>query len=86
MDSPGDTIFALSTPPGRAGIGVVRLSGPAAGAALEALAGAPRPTPRVARLRQLIDPDSRAPLDRALVLWIAGPASFTGEEIGRAHV
>ncbi|MDH3792715.1 MAG: hypothetical protein OES41_13330, partial [Rhodospirillales bacterium] len=45
MDSPGDTIFALSTPPGRAGIGVVRLSGPAAGAALEALAGAPRPTP-----------------------------------------
>ncbi|MDH3596236.1 MAG: tRNA uridine-5-carboxymethylaminomethyl(34) synthesis GTPase MnmE [Rhodospirillales bacterium] len=86
MDSPGDTIFALSTPPGRAGIGVVRLSGPAAGAALEALAGAPRPTPRVARLRQLIDPDSRAPLDRALVLWIAGPASFTGEDMAELHL
>jgi tRNA modification GTPase len=86
MDSAGETIFALSTPPGRAGIGVVRLSGPAAGAALEALAGAPRPTPRVARLRRLSDPDSQAALDRALVLWFAGPASFTGEDMAELHL
>ncbi len=86
MDSVGDTIFALSTPPGRAGIGVVRLSGPAAGTALEALAGAPRPAPRVAHLRQLSDPDGRAALDRALVLWFAGPASFTGEDMAELHL
>lgn len=86
MVSIDDTIFALSTPPGRAGIGVVRLSGPAAGAALEALAGAPRPAPRVAHLRQLNDPDTRAALDRALVLWFAGPASFTGEDMVELHL
>jgi len=86
MNSAGDTIFALSTPPGRAGIGVVRLSGPAASAALEALAGAPRPAPRVAHLRQLTDPDNRAALDRALVLWFAGPASFTGEDMVELHL
>jgi tRNA modification GTPase len=86
MVSHGDTIFALSTPPGRAGIGVVRLSGPAAGAVLEALTGAPRPVPRVAHLRRLADPDSRAELDRALVLWFAGPASYTGEDMAELHL
>ncbi len=40
--TPGDTIFALSSAPGRAGVAVVRVSGPEAGAALEALAGTPR--------------------------------------------
>jgi tRNA modification GTPase len=86
MTSGGDTIFALSTAPGRAGIGIVRLSGPAAGAALEALAGAPRPAPRVAQLRRLVDPESQVELDRALVLWFAGPASFTGEDLVELHL
>jgi tRNA modification GTPase len=57
-----------------------------AGAALETLTGKPRPAPRVARVRQLTDPDSTAAIDRALVLWFAGPGSFTGEDMVELHV
>ncbi len=81
-----DTIFALSTPPGRAGIAVVRLSGQAAGAALEALTGRRRPPPRSARLARLRDPDSGAAIDHALVLWFPAPASFTGEDMVELHL
>ncbi|MCH8038360.1 MAG: tRNA uridine-5-carboxymethylaminomethyl(34) synthesis GTPase MnmE, partial [Proteobacteria bacterium] len=65
--TPGDTIFALSSAPGRAGVAVVRVSGPEAGAALEALAG-PRPPERRAALARLSDPRSGAATDRGLVL------------------
>ncbi len=78
--TPGDTIFALSSAPGRAGVAVVRVSGPEAGAALEALAG-PRPPERQAALARLRDPRSGAAIDRGLVLWLPGPRSFTGEDI-----
>src|SRR5216684_3064798 len=50
-----DTIFALASAPGRAGVAVLRLSGPAAGAALRALAGT-IPPPRVARRARFRDP------------------------------
>jgi tRNA modification GTPase len=40
----------------------------------------------VAHLRRLADPDSRAELDRALVLWFAGPASYTGEDMAELHL
>jgi tRNA modification GTPase len=86
MDSAAETIFALSTPPGRSGIAVVRLSGPAAGAALEALAGRPRPPARLARLVRLRDPDGGAAIDDALVLWFPGPASVTGEDMAELHL
>ncbi len=86
MTRPSDTIFALSTPPGRAGIAVLRLSGPAAGATLEALGAKPLPAPRRARLTRLADPDERAPIDSALVLWFPGPASFTGEDMAELHL
>lgn len=79
-----DTIFALSsgTPP--AAIGIIRVSGPAAGAALCALAGY-LPPPRRARLALLADPRDGAPLDRALLLWFPGPATATGEDLGELH-
>ena len=86
MDSAAETIFALSTPPGRSGIAVVRLSGPAAGTSLEALTGRPRPPARVARLVRLRDPDGGAAIDDALVLWFPGPASFTGEGMAELHL
>ncbi len=54
-----DTIFALATAPGRAAVAVIRLSGPDAGAALQALAGR-RPAPRRATLRKLRDADGRS--------------------------
>jgi len=80
-----DTIFALSTPPGRSGVAVIRLSGAGSGAIVDALAGEPRPRPREAALRRLRDRQN-ATLDRALVLWFPGPASFTGEDCAEFHV
>ena len=75
------TIFAPATAPGRAGIAVVRVSGPAAAAACRALTGKPPPPPRRASLRRVIDPASGEILDDALVLWFAAPASETGEDV-----
>lgn len=78
-----DTIYALSSAPGRGGVAVVRVSGPQAGAAVTALAG-PLPAPREATLRRLVHGD--AEIDRALLLWFPGPASFTGEDVAEFHV
>jgi tRNA modification GTPase len=78
------TIFALSTPPGRAGVAVIRVSGPGAGPALDALAGG-RPAPRAAALRRIRDAGGAA-LDRGLVLWFPGPHSFTGEDLAEFQV
>ena len=79
------TIFALSSAPGRAGVAVIRVSGPAAGAVLDALAS-PRPQPRTAALRRLRRSGSGEALDQALVLWLPGPGSFTGEDVAELHV
>ncbi|MBI3513523.1 MAG: tRNA uridine-5-carboxymethylaminomethyl(34) synthesis GTPase MnmE [Proteobacteria bacterium] len=76
-----DTIFAPATAPGRAGIAVVRVSGPAAAAACQALTGKVPPPPRRAGLRRIVDPTTSEVLDDALVLWFAGPASETGEDV-----
>ncbi len=80
----GDTIFALSSAAGAAGVAVIRLSGANASAALEALAGRV-PPPRRATVAGLADPGDGGPLDRALVLWFPGPASFTGEDVVEFH-
>jgi len=79
-----DTIFALATAPGRGAVAVLRLSGPAAGQELAALAGA-LPRPREAALRRLRD-SAGAVLDQALVLWFPGPHSYTGEDCAELHV
>ncbi len=81
------TIFAVSTARGKAGIAVVRISGPEAGAALRALKGNNRmPWPRFARPMTLKDPGSGEVLDEALVLWFPGPASVTGEDVVELHL
>ncbi len=80
-----DTIYALASGPGRAGVAVLRVSGPLAGPALDALAGAPRPGPRRAVLRSIGDGGGQE-IDRGLVLWFPGPASFTGEDCAEFHV
>jgi tRNA modification GTPase len=77
------TIFALASAPGRAGVAVVRLSGPLAGAIAESLAG-PRPAPRQAVLRRLAH--KGAEIDHALLLWFAAPHSFTGEDVAEFHI
>ncbi|HET7334033.1 MAG TPA: tRNA uridine-5-carboxymethylaminomethyl(34) synthesis GTPase MnmE, partial [Rhizomicrobium sp.] len=75
-----ETIYALSSAPGRAGVAVIRVSGPAAGAALAALAGSAPVPARKAVLRVLRGGDGAA-IDRALVLWLPGPGSFSGEDM-----
>ncbi len=78
-----DTIVAIATPPGRGGIGIVRLSGPTALAcAAVLLGGAGRAVqPHRPRLCTLRDPDTRAKLDEALVTYYAAPRSYTGEDV-----
>ncbi len=77
------TIFALSSGAPPAGVGVVRVSGPQAGAALVSLAGR-LPPPRRASLAKLRD-DAGALLDEALVLWFPGPNTATGEDLAELH-
>jgi tRNA modification GTPase len=77
------TIFALSSGAPPAGVGVIRVSGPAARAALAALAGRV-PHPRRASLARLRGEDG-ALLDEALVLWFPGPATATGEDLAEFH-
>nr|WP_119061690.1 tRNA uridine-5-carboxymethylaminomethyl(34) synthesis GTPase MnmE [Dichotomicrobium thermohalophilum] len=79
------TIYALSSAPGRAGVAVIRVSGPATGEALCALAGDVPPRRR-ASLRDLRHPGTGRRLDRALVLWFPAPSSFTGEDVAELHV
>ena len=72
-----ETVFAEATPPGRGGVSILRISGPGARAAAEALAG-PLPVARRAEFRELRDHGEV--LDQALVLWFEAGRSFTGEE------
>lgn len=78
-----ETIFALATARGKAGVAVIRVSGPRAFAAGRALSGS-LPPPRIASLRKLRDPEG-ALLDEALVLCFAKGASFTGEDVVEFH-
>jgi tRNA modification GTPase len=89
--APPDTVAAISTPPGRGGIGIVRLSGPAAlriAATLVTLAsGAPSlidPSAHAhARLARVLDPanPTAAPIDEAIVTAFHAPHSYTGEDL-----
>ncbi len=82
-----DTIMALASGSGRAAVAVLRLSGPGCGAVLDRLCG--RPAPRRASLRALREEGpgpGREALDRALVLWMPGPGSYTGEDCAELHL
>ncbi len=80
-----ETIFALSSGRARGAVAVIRVSGPAAAAAIRGLTGAPPDAPRRAGLRTLRSADGEV-LDRGLVLWFASPASATGEDVAEFHV
>lgn len=80
-----DTIFATASGHGRAAVCIIRISGPQSRAILEALGGNV-PEPRHAAVRVLRDPASGEPLDQALVLWMPGPRSFTGEDQAELHI
>lgn len=93
QDPTSDTIAAISTPPGRGGIGIVRLSGPDTGSITEHLVRLRQPLEHGrARLADVLDEEGRdagldagrgdaGRIDEALVTWFAAPNSYTGEDV-----
>ena len=79
-----DTIFALATAQGKAGVSIVRISGPDAENALNALSSLPVPTGRPS-VRSLVGKDGTH-IDEAMVLRFSKPHSFTGEDVVELHV
>jgi tRNA modification GTPase len=80
MFSPSDTIVAIATPPGRGGIGVVRISGAMASRVAASMAGCREALePRRATLTELrVDGE---PIDRAVLTFFPAPHSYTGEDV-----
>ena len=78
-----ETIAAIATPPGRGGIGIVRLSGPAAADIAATIAGE-LPAPGRVSLRDFEGEDGEV-LDTGLLLFFAEPNSFTGEDVVEFH-
>ncbi len=79
-----DTIYALSSGAPPAAIAVVRVSGPQAGDAMRSLAGH-LPEARRAAALDLFDGEGEV-IDRALVLWLPGPGTATGEDTAEFHL
>ncbi|HAT6978843.1 TPA: tRNA uridine-5-carboxymethylaminomethyl(34) synthesis GTPase MnmE [Legionella pneumophila] len=75
-----DTIVAIATPPGRGGVGIVRISGPNAYAIALCLNGNKALQPRLAAFCSLYKANNEI-LDQGLVLYFKGPHSFTGEDV-----
>ena len=80
-----DTIYALATPLGRAGVAVVRVSGPDAFMSLHSLCNDIKIKPRKTILCDLYTQEGLH-LDKALVLPFKGPHSFTGEDVVELHL
>lgn len=79
MTQDRDTIVAIATPPGRGGIGVLRISGPAVAEIAGAITGN-LPAPRRAHFTPFMAADATV-IDAGLALYFPAPASFTGEDI-----
>ncbi len=84
MFAPDDTIVAVATPPGRGGLGMVRISGSKAAAVARALLDAPRSLqPRRATVTRLVmrEGDAATAIDRVVATSFPGPGSYTGEDV-----
>ncbi|MGD9841738.1 MAG: tRNA uridine-5-carboxymethylaminomethyl(34) synthesis GTPase MnmE [Steroidobacteraceae bacterium] len=79
MNSEQDTIAAIATPPGRGGVGIIRISGRVAANIAQQLLGV-LPSPRSASLRVFRAADNSC-IDQGIVLWFPAPHSFTGEDV-----
>ena len=80
-----DTIFALSTPPGRGGVAIVRVSGPQAAEGALALTGFWALQPFKTTVGSIKHPVTGALIDHALIIFFQSPASYTGEDIIEYH-
>lgn len=78
-----DTIVAAATPPGRGGIGIVRISGPKAPQLAATMIGE-LPKPRQATLARFVDAAAQ-PIDAGLALFFPAPHSYTGEHVLELH-
>jgi tRNA modification GTPase len=77
-----DTIVAVATPPGRGGIGVVRISGPSAASIAQAMTGRREAfTPRHATLAHVKSSAATAAIDRVVITFFPAPHSYTGEDV-----
>jgi tRNA modification GTPase len=85
-DTSTDTIYALSSGAGLAGVSVVRVSGAYADALLASLGVSPLPEARYAALHKLRSDGDGPVIDQALVLRFPAPGSFTGEDVAELHV
>jgi tRNA modification GTPase len=74
-----DTIVAIATPPGRGGVGIIRVSGPKSQDIAKAIVGSV-PKPRYANYCPFKD-DSENTIDEGLAIYFEGPNSFTGEDV-----
>jgi tRNA modification GTPase len=74
-----DTIAAQATPPGRGGVGIIRINGPAVRAIAQQLLGK-IPQPRYATYANFCDADGQV-LDQGIALFFPNPHSFTGEDV-----
>jgi tRNA modification GTPase len=81
-----ETIFALASGRGRAGVAVVRLSGSGAMASLTALTRKTLPESHHAAVRDIITIDKKTIIDQSLVINFAKPNSFTGEDVVELHL
>jgi tRNA modification GTPase len=84
MIAAGDTIFAVASGSGQAAIALMRISGARSGPILDALCRR-RPPPRRAVVRRLRDAEG-AVLDQAMVVWLPGPGTYTGEDAAELSV
>ncbi|MEH0830989.1 tRNA uridine-5-carboxymethylaminomethyl(34) synthesis GTPase MnmE [Anaplasma bovis] len=80
-----DTIFALSTPRGKSGVAVIRISGPASLDAIRNMGVKGEIEPRMAHCKTLYDRKG-IPIDYAVILYFPGPNSFTGEDVVELQV
>lgn len=83
MTGSTDTIVSIATPPGRGGVGIVRVSGELASSIAEAVLGS-LPEPRRASFKAFRDSDGQA-IDEGLAIYFPAPGSFTGEDVLELH-
>lgn len=81
-----DTIAALASGVGRAGVAVIRVSGSRARDVVKTLIPMHFPRPREATLCSFVNPHDNAIIDEGIALWFPKPASFTGEDVAELHV
>jgi tRNA modification GTPase len=85
-NSSQDTIYALATAPGRAGVAVIRISGSKTEEVTKTLIGSDLPKPRFAHFTKYYAPQSEQLIDEGLLLWMPGPNSFTGEDVAEFQI